>query len=150
MKLPVEDKKMHSRSEYLDELAVLLGGYAAERLVFHDLTTGASDDLKKATEIARELVTKYGMSDKLGPRSYGKTDELIFLGKEIHEQRDYSEKLAEEIDKEINRLLAQAKKTAEEILTRRREVLNLIARTLLEKETLEKEAFETLLGAKAV
>ena len=144
MKLPIEDKKLHTRGSFIDELAVLLGGFTAEKLVMDDVTTGASDDLRRATEMARELVTRYGMSDALGPRTFGNMEEMVFLGREIHEQRDYSEKTAEKIDAEISRLIAEAQETATRILTEKRATLNAIAKTLLEKETLEKEEFEEL------
>lgn len=150
MKLPIEDKKLHTRSSFLDELAVLLGGFTAEKLVMGDVTTGASDDLRRATEIARELVTRYGMSDKLGPRTFGNAEEVVFLGREIHEQRDYSEKTSEKIDEEVSRLIEDASDTAKRILTERRTVLEAIAKTLLEKETLEKEEFEEVCNTSTV
>ncbi len=142
MKLPIEDKKLHTRSSFIDELAVLLGGFTAEKLVMGDVTTGASDDLRRATEMARELVTRYGMSEELGPRTFGNAEEMVFLGREIHEQRDYSEKTAERIDEAVSRLIQEASDTAKRILTEKRGILNVIAKTLLEKETLEKEEFE--------
>ena len=149
MKLPVEDKKLHNRAGFLDELAVLLGGYTCEKMVFGDVTTGPSDDLRRATETARELVTRYGMSDLLGPRTFGNHEEMVFLGKEIHEQRDYSEKTAEMIDTEVNRLVNEAMATAKRILTEKRATLDRIAKTLLEKETLEKEEFEEVCSSTA-
>src|SRR3989338_5196171 len=149
MKLPVEDKKLHNRAGFLDELAVLLGGYTCEKMVFGDVTTGPSDDLRRATETARELVTRYGMSDLLGPRTFGNHEEMVFLGKEIHEQRDYSEKTAEMIDTEVNSLVNEAMATAKRILTEKRATLDRIAKTLLEKETLEKEEFEEVCSSTA-
>ena len=144
MKLPLEDKHLQRRSEFTDELAVLLAGHVTEKEIFNEVTTGASNDLKKATDIAKELVTVYGMSDALGPRTYGQREEMIFLGKEIHERRDYSEKTAEIIDKEVNQLIAQAGKTAKDLIIKHKPILDAIATTLLEKETLEKEEFEAL------
>ena len=144
MKLPLEDKHLQRRSEFTDELAVLLAGHVTEKEIFNEVTTGASNDLKKATDIAKELVTVYGMSDALGPRTYGQREEMIFLGKEIHERRDYSEKTAEIIDKEVNQLIAQAGKTAKDLILKHKPILDAIATTLLEKETLEKEEFEAL------
>ncbi len=148
MKLPDEDKRMHSKKEFLADLAVSLGGYVAEIDIFgkDNLTTGASSDLRKATTLARRLVTDYGMSDVLGPRTYGERDEMIFLGKEVHHQRDYSEKVAETIDAEVTKLLTDAMSTARKILSDNRKKLDKIAEELLVKETLEKEAFETLLA----
>lgn len=144
LKLPTEDRHLRRRQEFLDDLAVSLGGYVAEREVFGDLTTGASNDLKHATRLARSLITQYGMSDRLGPRTFGERDELIFLGREIHEQRDYSEKIAEQIDEEVTRLINQAMKTAEHIVRSKRDKLDTIVARLLEKETIEQDDFESL------
>lgn len=148
LKLPDEDKRMHRKAEFLADLAVSLGGYVAEKEIFGEdnLTTGASSDLRKATALARRLVTDYGMSEKLGPRTYGEKDEMIFLGKEMHHGRDYSEKIAELIDHEISALLDDALKTAHKVLKEHRAALDKIANELLQKETLEKEAFEKLLA----
>lgn len=144
LKLPSEDRRLHKRAEFIDDLSVLLGGYLTEKEVFGDITTGASDDLKKCTRLARELVTRYGMSDVLGPRVFGEQEDLIFLGKEIHEKRNYSEKTAELIDSEVERLIRGAMETARDILKTQRGMLDKIANTLLEKEVLEKEDFEAL------
>lgn len=146
MSLPAEDRKMHSRQEFIDELAMMLGGYAAERSIFNDFTTGASNDLQKATGLAKELVTQYGMSDALGPRAYGEREDMIFLGKQIHENRDYSEKVAEAIDQEINKLLANAFETAKRIVIENREKMDKLVQELMKKETIEKEEFEALMG----
>lgn len=146
MSLPDEDKKMQFRQEYLDEMAMMLGGYAAEQLIFGDITTGASSDLQKATRVARSLVTRFGMSEKLGPRTYGERGEMIFLGKEIHENRDYSEKTAETIDSEILTLIAEAFERAKDAIVRHRKLMDTIVEELLEKETIEKEAFEKIVG----
>jgi cell division protease FtsH len=145
LKLPTEDKKMHNKSEFLDDLAMLLAGHLAEQEIFGDVTTGASDDLRRATALARELVVSYGMSE-LGTRTFGEKNEMIFLGREIHEARDYSEKTAEEIDAEINRLITSAHRVACDIIKKERAKLDLIAKTLLEKETIEKEEFEKLMA----
>ncbi len=146
LKLPTEDKRLRTKAEFLADLAVSLGGHVSEKKVFgaDNLTTGASNDLKQATRLAKSLVTRYGMSDELGPRLFGEHEELIFLGREITEQRDYSEKTAERIDEEINRLIKQAVHTAEKIIEEKRDKLDLIASKLLEKETLEREEFEAL------
>lgn len=148
MSIPDEDKKMHSRQEFLEDIAMTLGGYVTEKEIFGDLTTGASNDLQKATRIARELITQYGMSDLLGPRTYGERDEMVFLGKQLHESRDYSEKVAETIDSEITRLLNEALITATRIVQEQRKAMDSIVNVLLEKETIEKEEFEKLIGAK--
>jgi cell division protease FtsH len=144
IKLPVEDKHLHSKSEFIDDLAVFLAGYITEKEIFGEVTTGASNDLKQATDLARKLVTQFGMSEALGPRTFGEREELIFLGREIREQKDYSEKIAELIDKEINKLIADASRTAKEITTKMRPKLNDIAELLLKKETIEREEFEAL------
>ncbi|KKW30346.1 MAG: ATP-dependent zinc metalloprotease FtsH [Candidatus Uhrbacteria bacterium GW2011_GWD2_52_7] len=149
MSIPDEDKKMHSRAEFVDELAMMLGGYMAEQEIFGDLTTGASNDLQRATHLARELVTQYGMSDVLGPRTYGARDSEVFLGKQLHEQRDYSESVAQTIDEEITKLLMNAKETARGIIRDHRSKMDKVVGELLEKETIEKETFETLLGPAA-
>ncbi len=146
LKLPNEDRKMHTKAEFVDDLAVSLGGYVAETEIFgkENLTTGASSDLRTATRVARRLITDYGMSEKLGPRTYGEKEEMVFLGKEIHHERDYSEKVAEMIDHEITALLTAAMETARRIITERRQDMEKIVVALMEKETLEKEQFEAL------
>ncbi len=149
LKLPTEDRRLKTRSAFIDELAVLLGGYSAEQKFFGEVTTGASNDLKEATRLARKLITSYGMSEALGPRTFGEHEELIFLGREITEQRDYSEKVAEQIDKEILRLITDAKSTALSILERRKGELLRIVEYLLEKETIELEEFRALVGEPA-
>ncbi|MFH2136854.1 MAG: ATP-dependent zinc metalloprotease FtsH [Patescibacteria group bacterium] len=144
LKLPIEDKHLHSRSEFIDDLAVMLAGHTVEKEIFGEVTTGASSDLRHATRLARRLITEFGMSEKLGARTFGEKEEMIFLGKEIHEQRDYSEKIAETIDQEISRLIAEAAKTALEIVRKKKDKLEEIVKILLEKETIEKEAFEKI------
>jgi len=146
LKLPTEDKHFHSKTEFQEELAVLLAGHATEKMIFGDITTGASSDLEKASELARNLVMRWGMSDKLGPITFGDRDELIFLGKEISEQKNYSENTANQIDQEVNLLIGQALKKAQDILKNKKSVLEKIAQRLLEKETIEKEEFEELIG----
>lgn len=146
LKLPSEDKKYHARSEFIDDLAVLLAGHVTEKTIFGEVTTGASSDLKRATTVARQLITQFGMSEDLGPRTYGEREEMIFLGREIHERRDYSEKTAEAIDMAILKLIREAFKTAEELITKQRGKLEKIAQTLLVKETLEKDEFEQLMA----
>lgn len=144
LKMPLEDKHLHTRSEFIDDLAVLLAGHTVEKEIFGEVTTGASNDLKQATRLARNLVTEFGMSEKLEPRTFGEKEELIFLGREIHEQRDYSEKTAEIIDQEINHLISNAIKTAREIIKKKKEALEKIVKLLLEKETIEREEFESI------
>jgi cell division protease FtsH len=120
-----------------------LGGYASEKLIFGDLTTGPSNDLERATQMARNMVTRYGMSS-LGARTFGKKEELVFLGREMHENRDYSEETARAIDAEVSRLIDEAFQKATKILTEKRSVLDNIANTLLERETLEKDDFDKI------
>ncbi|MFA4845615.1 MAG: ATP-dependent zinc metalloprotease FtsH [Patescibacteria group bacterium] len=148
LKLPSEDRRLHKRSAFLDDMAVMLGGFVSEKETFGDVTTGASDDLRKCTRVARELVTRYGMSETLGPRVFGEHQEMIFLGREIHEQRNYSEKTAEAIDLEVAKLVDGAMVVARDIIRKEKNTLDRISLELLEKETIEKEAFEALVGAK--
>lgn len=145
--LPEEDRHLYSESQFKDMLAAALGGRVAEELAFHDVTTGASNDLEKATKIANTMVTRYGMSARLGPRTFGKREELVFLGREISEQRDYSDKLAQEIDEEITKLLEEAYKRATEILTANRAKLDQVAHTLMVKETIEGEELQALFAS---
>jgi cell division protease FtsH len=148
LKTPQEDKRMHSKKEFVEELAVLVAGHMAEKVFFGDVTTGASSDLRRATQLARSLVTEYGMSEKLPLRTYGNSDELIFLGKEMHESRDYSEKTAEAIDAEVGELVDDAVKSASDIITAKKDDMEKIVKVLLEKETMEKAEFEAILGEK--
>ncbi|MBI4812595.1 ATP-dependent zinc metalloprotease FtsH [Candidatus Falkowbacteria bacterium] len=150
LKLPIEDKHMHTKEEFVEEIAVLLAGYVTEKEIFGDVTTGATSDLRQATRLARRLITDYGMSEKLGPRTFGEREELIFLGREIHEQRDYSEKIAEQIDHEISVFIDQAVHQAQGIINKEKEVLEKVVGALLEKETLEKEEFEKIAGKKEI
>ncbi|OHA02178.1 MAG: cell division protein FtsH [Candidatus Sungbacteria bacterium RIFCSPLOWO2_02_FULL_48_13b] len=147
LKLPTEDHHLFSKRHFLTELAVALGGYAAELLVFKELTTGPHNDLEKATDLARALVTKYGMSEKIGPISFGESQELIFMGKEISAAKNYSEATSELIDSEIKSLLSQALKKAQDIITKRRNILDKIASKLIEQESIEQEEFRMLVGA---
>jgi len=143
--VPSEDKSLHSHNYFLDELAMLLGGYASEKLIFGDITTGPSNDLERATHMARSMVTRYGMS-RLGARTFGKKDEMVFLGREMHEERDYSEKTAQDIDGEVSMLINSAFDRATKILNDRRATLDTLAKTLLEKEILEKDEFDAIVG----
>lgn len=146
IKLPIEDRAMRRRADYIDDIAVSLGGYAAEKLICGDLTTGASSDMQKVTQTARSMVTQWGMSDKLGPRTYGQSDEMVFLGREIHEARNYSESRAITIDDEIDALIAEGLKTAEKIITDNREAMDRITEYLVKNETIEREQFEDIVG----
>ena len=144
MPLPEDDRYLMQRSRFTDELAGLLGGRAAEELIFEDITTGASSDLERATRLARKMVTEYGMSDKLGPLTFGHKEELVFLGKEIGEQRNYSEEVARSIDEEVRRLITEAHETALRVLRENKDKLVNLASKLIEVETLEGKELEAL------
>ena len=146
LKVPTEDRHYHSKSEFINELSVLLAGHLVEKEIFGEVTTGATSDLRRATALARSLVTDYGMSENLGPRTYGEKEEMIFLGKEIHEQRDYSEKIAEKIDDEVAAFLDKAAKAALVIIEDKRKYIERVVAVLLEKETLEKDEFAALMA----
>ncbi|MDO8885915.1 ATP-dependent zinc metalloprotease FtsH [Candidatus Oleimmundimicrobium sp.] len=146
--LPTEDKYLVSRSELLDELAMLLGGRVAEEMLFGDITTGAQNDLERTTKIARKMVCEYGMSDKIGPLTLGQKQEQVFLGRDFASHTDYSGETAYEIDKEIRRIVDEAYEKAREILTKHRKKLDKIARALVNKETLEKNELKDLLEGK--
>ena len=147
LQVPSEENKMRTKTQFLAEIATLLGGLAAERLIFGEMTTGASNDLEKASHLARKIVKEWGMSS-LGPISFGDKEEMIFLGREISEQKNYSEMVAEKIDKEIENIIRGAEKKATEIVKRRKELLEKIAKTLIEKETIEREEFEKIIRTK--
>ena len=145
LNLPTEDKHFHSKSEFIDDLAMFLGGYASEKIIFKDITTGASSDLSRASKLARELITKYGMSEKLGPVAFGQHSDMVFLGKEIHDQRNYSEQTAANIDSEIERFIDNALQTAEKLIGENKNKLDKIANRLLQVEMIEREEFEKLM-----
>lgn len=142
--LPEEDRTLMPRKKLLADLVGLLGGRAAEELVFDDITSGASNDIERVTQLARMMVTRLGMSETLGPMVYGQKEELIFLGREISEQRDYSEAVAEQIDREVRKLVNEAYDQARAILREYRDALDRIAQRLLEVETISREEFEQL------
>jgi len=144
LSLPDEDRILYAKKKFEADLAGLLGGRAAEEIVFDDITTGASNDLERATKMARSMVTRWGMSSKMGPMVYGQKEELVFLGREISEQRDYSEAVAEEIDGEVRTLIARAYDRARAILKEYRDRLDAIAQRLIEVETLDAVEFERL------
>jgi cell division protease FtsH len=146
MGLPDEDRYLRNRAKFEDDLAGLLGGRAAEELVFNDVTTGASNDLERATKLARAMVTQYGMSDKLGPLTFGEKEELVFLGREIGEQRNYSEAVAQEIDAEVKRIITRAYDRARQVLTEHRDKLEVVARRLIERETIDAPEFNALVA----
>jgi cell division protease FtsH len=144
MVLPDEDKYSTTRNQMLDQLAYTMGGRAAEELVFHDPTTGASNDIEKATTLARAMVTQYGMTEKLGAIKLGTSDSAPFLGRDYGHQRDYSEDIASTVDQEIRSLIEGAHHEAYEILVENRSILDALVEELLEKETLHKEEIEVI------
>ena len=144
MPLPEEDRILMPRKKLLAELVALLGGRAAEEIVFNDITSGASNDIERVTKLARTMVTRLGMSAGMGPMVYGQKEELIFLGREISEQRDYSEAVAEEIDGEVRAIVNNAYKEARKLIVKYRKQLDAVAQKLLEVETLTKDDFQKL------
>jgi len=139
-----EDKYLPTRSQFKDELAMLLGGRIAEELIFNEVTTGAHSDIEQATKLARKMVTDYGMSEKLGPITFGDKQEMVFLGREISEQKDYSERVALQIDNEVKKIIDDAYEVAKKILGENKTRLIHIARQLIAQETLEGEALEAV------
>jgi len=145
--LPTEDRYMITRAQFKDMLATLLGGHAAEGIIFNEITTGSQNDIEQATKLARKMITDFGMSEKLGPRTFGHKEELVFLGREISEQRDYSDKVAEQIDDEVHSIIQQAYKTARKILTENKPKLIQIAEKLITQETIEGGELDELFNA---
>ncbi len=146
LKLPFEERRLKTKNQFLADLAVAFGGFAAESIIFKDVSTGSSNDLRQATDIAHRIVTQYGMSEHLGPRAFGKGQELIFLGREIATEKDYSESIATKIDEEVNALIARSLATAKKVIIKQKIILEKIAQTLLEKETIEHEDFYALMN----
>lgn len=144
LKLPEEDRHYYARKQMLADISVSLGGFVAEQFMFGDVTTGPSSDLEKATKVARRMVTTYGMSDKLGTRTFGSGNEMMFMAREIHEQRDYSENTAQHIDEEVGCIIHEQFETAKKVVRENADMLKIIADKLLEVETLEREQFEAL------
>jgi cell division protease FtsH len=131
----------------MEQLAVLLAGYATEQKIYGEVTSGASNDLKRATDVARKIVTKFGMS-KLGPISYGSDQEKVFLGKEFHDQSEHSQKMAERIDIEVEKIINKSLGKSSEVIEKNKDILEKIAKELLEKETIEKERFDEIVAEK--
>ncbi len=146
--MPQEDKFLTTRAELTDSMAMTLGGRAAEEIVFGEITTGASNDLEKVTATAKQMVMRFGMSERLGPRVFGHDHGQPFLGREFSSEPDYSDEIAREIDDEIRRIVEAAHQRAKDLLTEHRESLETISKVLVKRETIEKEQFEALLGGK--
>jgi cell division protease FtsH len=144
MVLPLEDKYSVTRNELLDQLAYAMGGRVAEEIVFHDPTTGASNDIEKATAIARKMVTEYGMSAAIGSVKLGQSQGEVFLGRDMGHQRDYSEEIAEKVDNEVRLLIEQAHDEAWQVLNTNRDILDNLAKELMEKETLDHDQLAAL------
>jgi len=144
MGLPSEDRYLQSKTEFEDKIAGMLGGNVAERLMFGDTTTGSSNDIEKATTLARRMVTEFGMSEKLGPLALGKREEMVFLGRDIGEQRNYSDDVARKIDEEVRAIIDSAYIRATEVLTKHKDRLTELAEALIAKETVEAEEFNKM------
>ncbi len=145
MKLPTEENRLKTKKQFMAEMATMMGGYVSEEMMFKDISTGASSDLQEATKVSRRMVTKYGMSDVVGPVVYADGDEAVFLGREFHNERKYSEAMAAKIDSEVSAFLHSAEDLAKKVLLTRKKVLDAIAKRLLEKETIEREEFDALI-----
>jgi cell division protease FtsH len=149
MKLPLEDKKMQSKKEFLDDIAMSLGGYVAEKMIYGDITTGPSNDLQVSTALARDMVTKYGMSDKIGPIALEGAGGRVLFGKGV-EDKGYSERISAEIDSEVSMIIHDALKKAEDILTEYRKVLDIIAKRLVDVEVIEQAEYESIIVANGI
>jgi len=146
LQLPLEDRYLTSKTEIVNRLAVLLGGRAAEELVFNEITTGACDDLTKASEIANKLVTEFGMSEKMGPLTFKRKDEEVFLGRDLGRERPYSEQTAELIDSEVNKFLSESLTHVRKLLADNRAKLDRLAERLIEKEILQSDEVDALIN----
>jgi cell division protease FtsH len=147
--LPTEDRYLTTRGALMDDLAMTLGGRAAEELVFHEVTTGAANDLEKVTATSKAMIMRYGMSEKLGPRVLGRDHSQPFLGREMGNEPDYSDEIAREIDDEIRRVIEEAHATAHRVLREHMDELHLLSAILIERETIDKDQFERLLAGEA-
>ncbi|NLB07595.1 MAG: ATP-dependent zinc metalloprotease FtsH, partial [Desulfobulbaceae bacterium] len=146
MQLPVDEKYTHARGYLLDRIAILFGGRVAEQLVFNEITTGAGNDIERASELARKMVCEWGMSDELGPLAYGKKEEHIFLGREIAQHRDYSEQTAQRIAAAVKQIIVEANDKVTRLLEENRDILKAIAAELLERETIVLEDIDTIIA----
>jgi cell division protease FtsH len=147
--LPLEDRKMQSKKEFLDDIAVSLSGFVTEKIIFDDVTTGPSNDLQVSTALARDMVTKYGMSDKLGALALEGNGGMAMFGRGV-ENSEYSEKISSEIDAEVSHIMKEAYKKSEDIVNKHRMLLDAIAKRLIEKETIERDEFEAILVANGI
>ena len=147
--LPTEDKYLTTKSTLMDDLAMTLGGRAAEELVFHEVTTGAANDLEKVTATSKAMIMRYGMSEKLGPRVLGRDHSQPFLGRDMGNEPDYSDEIAREIDDEIRRVIEEAHQSAHRVLREHMDELHKLSAILIERETIDKDQFERLLAGEA-
>jgi len=150
MQLPIEDKHSYTKESLLDRIAVLMGGRAAEEIIFNSMTTGAGNDIERATEIARKMVCEWGMSEKMGPVTFGKKDESIFLGRDMAMHKNYSEATAVEIDTEIRRIVDENYTRVVKLLTSHVELLHKLALELVEKENLTGEEVERIIKGESL
>jgi cell division protease FtsH len=147
--LPTEDRYLTTKSALMDEMAMTLGGRAAEELVFHEITTGAANDLERVTSVAKQMIMRFGMSEKLGPRVLGRNHDMPFLGREMGNEPDYSDEIAREIDDEIRRVIEEAHQSATRVLSEHMDVLHRISAILIERETIDKDQYERLLAGES-
>jgi cell division protease FtsH len=147
--LPTEDRYLTTKSALMDQMAMTLGGRAAEELVFHEVTTGAANDLEKVTHIAKQMVMRFGMSEKLGPRVLGRNHDLPFLGREMGAEPDYSDEIAREIDDEIRRIIEESHEAAVRVLREHMDDLKQLSDILIERETIDRDQFERLLAGES-
>lgn len=145
MKLPLEEENLRTKTQFLNDMAMMMGGFVSEKMTFGDVSTGASNDLEHASELARSMVTRYGMSEKLGPMTFGTQEGLMFLGRQVSADKNYSEKVAEKIDEEAKAFIERAFTVAQKVLQTNKKALDKIAATLMEKETIEGDEFYNLL-----
>jgi len=150
MSLPTEDRFLMSRSQLMAQLAMMLGGRAAENVTFDEITTGASNDLERVTQTAKQMVTRFGMSDKLGPMSLGHANQQVFMGRDFGAQPDYSDEIAFQIDKEIRRIVDESYDTAEDLLLRNQDLLEKLSKDLIEYETVDAKHLRNLVEEHAV
>src|SRR5205807_8107863 len=146
---PTEDRYLTTRTALMHQMGMTLGGRAAEEIVFHEVTTGAANDLEKVTQTSKQMVMRFGMSEKLGPRVLGRGHDQPFLGRDYGAEADYSEEVAREIDDEIRRIIEEAHSTAQQVLRDHMEVLHRMSGILIQRETIDKEQFERLLAGEA-
>jgi cell division protease FtsH len=144
--LPTEDRYLTTKSALMDEMAMTLGGRAAEELVFHEVTTGAANDLERVTSVSKQMIMRFGMSEKLGPRVLGRNHDMPFLGRDMGNEPDYSDEIAREIDDEIRRVIEESHASATRVLQEHMDDLHRISAILIERETIDKDQFERLLA----